>query len=95
MRRHHPQAPIRTRPGACGTRRTRFLQHQVQPAAPGGAADGNIASRLRHAGLQDITSGVLADHTDDDFWQSFTLAVGSAGHYLRTLPSRQQAAFGC
>jgi hypothetical protein len=43
MRRHDPQAPIRTRPGACG--------------------------------LQD--SGAIADHTDDDFWQSFTLPVGS------------------
>jgi len=28
----------------------------------------------------------------DDFWQPFTLAVGPAGHYLRTLPAGQQAA---
>jgi hypothetical protein len=74
---------------------------QVQPAAPGetaiaGTADGDIASRLRHAGLQDVTSGALASHADyagfDDFWQPFTLAVGPAGHYLRTLPASQQAA---
>jgi ubiquinone/menaquinone biosynthesis C-methylase UbiE len=74
---------------------------QVQPAAPGeatmaGTADGDIASRLRHAGLQDVTSGALASHAHyadfDDFWQPFTLAVGPAGHYLRTLPPGQQAA---
>ena len=74
---------------------------QVQPAAPGetamaGTTDGDIASRLRHAGLQDVTSGALASHADyadfDDFWQPFTLAVGPAGHYLCRLPPDQQAA---
>jgi ubiquinone/menaquinone biosynthesis C-methylase UbiE len=74
---------------------------QVQPAAPGetamaGTADGDIASRLRHAGLQHITSGALDSHADyadfDDFWQPFTLAVGPAGHYLCTLPPGQQTA---
>jgi ubiquinone/menaquinone biosynthesis C-methylase UbiE len=74
---------------------------QVQPAVPGetgmaGTADGDIASLLRHAGLQSVTSGVLASHAGyadfDDFWQPFTLGVGPAGQYLRTLPAGQQAA---
>jgi ubiquinone/menaquinone biosynthesis C-methylase UbiE len=73
---------------------------QVQATAPGemamaGTADGDIARHLRHAGLQDVTSGILTSHADyagfDDFWLPFTLAVGPAGHYLRTLPAGQQA----
>ena len=74
---------------------------QIQPTAPGeaamaGTADGDIARRLRQAGLEHVTSGILASHAEytgfDDFWQPFTLAVGPAGHYLRTLPDDQQAA---
>jgi ubiquinone/menaquinone biosynthesis C-methylase UbiE len=74
---------------------------QVEPAAPGEAAmagttDGDIARVLRQAGLQQVTSGALASHADytgfDDFWQPFTLAVGPAGHYLRSLPAARQAA---
>lgn len=74
---------------------------QVQPAAPGetamaGTADGDIADRLRRAGLQRVTSGALTSYARytgfDDFWQPLTLAVGPAGHYLRTLQAGQQAA---
>jgi ubiquinone/menaquinone biosynthesis C-methylase UbiE len=74
---------------------------QVEPAAPGesamaGTADGDIARRLRQAGLQHITSGALTSHAGyagfDDFWQPFTLAVGPAGHYLRNLTAARQAA---
>ena len=73
---------------------------QIEPAAPGesamaGTADGDIARLLRQAGLQHITSGALTSHADyagfDDFWQPFTLAVGPAGHYLRSLSASQQA----
>jgi len=73
---------------------------QVVPAAPGesamvGTTDGDIARHLRQAGLQHVTSGALASHADyagfDDFWQPFTLAVGPAGHYLRSLSASQQA----
>jgi SAM-dependent methyltransferase len=74
---------------------------QVEPAAPGesamaGTTDGDIARRLRQAGLQHVTSGALTSHADyadfDDFWQPFTLAVGPAGHYLHNLTAAQQAA---
>lgn len=74
---------------------------QVQPAVPGeaamaGTADGDIAHCLRHAGLQQVTSGTLTSEASytgfDDFWQPFTLAVGPAGHYLSALPAGQQAA---
>jgi len=74
---------------------------QVAPAAPGesamaGTANGDIARRLRQAGLRHVTSGALASHARytgfDDFWQPFTLAVGPAGHFLHGLPAAQQAA---
>jgi ubiquinone/menaquinone biosynthesis C-methylase UbiE len=75
---------------------------RIEPAAPGesamaGTADGDIARRLRHAGLRHVISGALTSHAEyadfDDFWQPFTLAVGPAGHYLmRNLSASQQAA---
>ncbi len=74
---------------------------QIAPAAAGesalaGTADGDIARRLRDAGLQHVISGALTSHAEyagfDDFWQPFTLAVGPAGHYLRSLPGGEQAA---
>jgi ubiquinone/menaquinone biosynthesis C-methylase UbiE len=74
---------------------------QIAPAAAGesalaGTADGDIARRLRDAGLQHVISGALTSHAEyagfDDFWQPFTLAVGPAGHYLRSLPAGEQAA---
>jgi hypothetical protein len=61
-----------------------------------GTADGDIARRLREAGLQHVTSGALTSHAGyagfGDFWQPFTLAVGPAGHYLRSLTTAQRAA---
>ena len=79
---------------------------QIDPAAAGesamaGTSDGDIARRLRQAGLQDVISGALTSHADyadfDDFWQPFTLAVGPSGHYLNSLPAGQQTAIrdGC
>ena len=74
---------------------------QIEPTAPGestmaGTSNGDIARRLRHAGVQDVTSGALTSHAAyagfDDFWQPLTLAVGPAGHYLRGLQAVQQAA---
>ena len=74
---------------------------QVEPAAPGesgmtGTADGDIAGHLRQAGLHHVTSGALTSHARytgfGDFWQPFTLAVGPAGQYLRSLSPGQQAA---
>jgi ubiquinone/menaquinone biosynthesis C-methylase UbiE len=73
---------------------------QIEPAAPGesamaGTTDGDIARRLHHAGLEHVTSGALTSHADyagfDDFWQPFTLAVGPAGHYLRSLPADRRS----
>jgi ubiquinone/menaquinone biosynthesis C-methylase UbiE len=74
---------------------------QVEPAAPGesamtGTTDGDIARHLRQADLEHVTSGALTSHAHyagfDDFWQSFTLAVGPAGHYLHSLDASKQAA---
>jgi len=76
------------------------VARQVEPTAPGesgmtGTTDGDIARHLRQAGLQHVTSGALTSHARyasfDDFWQPFTLAVGPAGHYLRSLNAGQQA----
>ncbi len=78
----------------------------VDPTAAGerrlpGARDGDIAERLRRAGLQDVTAGALTAHADyesfDDFWEPFTLAVGPAGQYLQSLTPDRRAAIrqGC
>jgi SAM-dependent methyltransferase len=73
---------------------------RADPAAPGEAAlpgtgEGDLAVRLAQAGLKDVTSGVLTSQARylgfDDFWEPFTLAVGPAGVYLRSLSPDQQA----
>jgi SAM-dependent methyltransferase len=73
---------------------------QVEPAAPGEAAlagtgEGDLAARLARAGLKDVTGGALTSQARylgfDDFWEPFTLAVGPAGNYLRSLSPDQQA----
>ena len=72
---------------------------QVVPGAEGerrrvGTAEGDIAERFTHAGLEGVVGGALsarADYTGfDDFWEPFTLAVGPSGQYLRSLPDEQQ-----
>ena len=42
-------------------------------------ADGELSARAEYRGF-------------DDFWDPFTLAVGPAGQFLRTLDESQQAA---
>ena len=80
--------------------------HEVAPGAGGeaqraGTARGDIADRLRRAGLEQVADGELtarAEYTGfDDFWDPFTLAVGPAGQFLRTLDEPLQAAVreGC
>src|SRR4051794_1714415 len=63
----------------------------VDPDAAGenvraGMKDGDIAERLRRAGLEDVEQTVLVASTEyagfDDFWEPFGLAVGPAGTYL-------------
>jgi ubiquinone/menaquinone biosynthesis C-methylase UbiE len=60
-----------------------------------GVSRGDIAERLRGAGLRDVVDGELearADYTSfDDFWEPFTFAVGPAGTYLTALPADRQA----
>ncbi|MGZ4269785.1 MAG: class I SAM-dependent methyltransferase [Solirubrobacteraceae bacterium] len=72
----------------------------VQPGAEGerrmaGTADGDIAERMRRAGLADVTAGALTATASyaafDDFWEPFTLAVGPAGEHLRSLSPGQRA----
>jgi hypothetical protein len=73
---------------------------EVVPSAEGeqsraGTSEGDIAERLRRAGLDEVSEDVLtarADYTGfDDFWEPFSYAVGPAGEYLRSLPPEQQA----
>jgi len=60
-----------------------------------GTAEGDIARRLRRAGLVDVVDGALSAHAAyedfDDFWEPFTLAVGPAGVFLRSLSPDQRA----
>jgi hypothetical protein len=59
-----------------------------------GVREGDIAERLRSAGLEDVREGALtarAEYTGfDDFWDPFTYAVGPSGQYLRSLEPEQQ-----
>jgi SAM-dependent methyltransferase len=73
---------------------------EANPAAEGerrmaGTVEGDIAARLRRAGLADVTGGALAARADyagfDDFWEPFTFAVGPSGQHLRSLSADQQA----
>jgi ubiquinone/menaquinone biosynthesis C-methylase UbiE len=73
---------------------------EVDPAAEGerrmaGTVEGDIAERLRRAGLDDVDHGALSAHADytgfDDFWEPFTFAVGPSGQHLRSLSADQQA----
>lgn len=73
---------------------------QVDPSVEGerrmvGTAEGDIAQRLRRAGLTNVIDGTLTATTEyrdfDDFWEPFTFAVGPAGHHLRSLPAGRQA----
>jgi ubiquinone/menaquinone biosynthesis C-methylase UbiE len=60
-----------------------------------GVSRGDIAERLRRAGLDDVEDGELeaqAGYTGfDDFWDPFTFAVGPAGAYLASLSEDDQA----
>ncbi len=72
----------------------------IVPGAEGeqrrpGTMEGDIADRLRRAGLEGVTEDALTARAEyagfDDFWQPFTFAVGPAGEYLRSLSEDQQA----
>jgi SAM-dependent methyltransferase len=73
---------------------------RVDPGVQGerglaGTAKGDIAARFQRAGLTDVVGGALSARGNytgfDDFWKPFTLAIGPAGQYLRSLPSEGQA----
>jgi ubiquinone/menaquinone biosynthesis C-methylase UbiE len=72
---------------------------QVVPRAEGerrmvGTAEGDIAERFTHAGLEDVAGGALSACGEyagfDDFWDPFMFGVGPSGQYLRSLPDEQQ-----
>jgi ubiquinone/menaquinone biosynthesis C-methylase UbiE len=72
---------------------------QLDPSAAGeqarpGVRRGDIADRLRRAGLQDVKAGELEASANyasfEDFWQPLTFAVGPAGQYLAALSTERQ-----
>jgi SAM-dependent methyltransferase len=74
---------------------------RVDPGVAGergmaGTSEGDIARRLRSAGLEGVVDTSLRARADyagfDDFWEPFTLAVGPAGQYVRSLPDELRAA---
>jgi SAM-dependent methyltransferase len=74
---------------------------EVDAAAPGeaglpGAADGQLASLLRQAGLAGVESGVLTVRLEfssfEQWWEPFTLGVGPAGGYLAALDDKRRLA---
>jgi ubiquinone/menaquinone biosynthesis C-methylase UbiE len=73
----------------------------VKPGVDGeqrraGTAEGDIAERLRRAGLREVVDGALEVSVDysgfDDFWQPFTFGVGPAGQALAALEDEDKAA---
>jgi ubiquinone/menaquinone biosynthesis C-methylase UbiE len=73
----------------------------VDPGAAGenvrpGMRDGDIAERLRRAGLDDVEQTVLVASTEyagfDDFWEPFGYGVGPAGAYLATADDERREA---
>ena len=73
---------------------------EVDPDAHGerrmaGTFEGDIVRRFERAGLDDVSGSALVARADyegfDDFWEPFTLAVGPAGQYLRSLPDDRRA----
>jgi hypothetical protein len=73
---------------------------EVDPDAQGerrmaGTVEGDIVERLERAGLDDVTGSALIASADyggfDDFWEPFTLAIGPAGQYLRSLTDDRRA----
>lgn len=71
---------------------------RVDPDAAGesamvGTKQGDIAQRMRRAGLLDVVDGRIYAHVDyadfDDFWKPFTLRVGPAGQDACTWTVRQ------
>jgi SAM-dependent methyltransferase len=73
----------------------------VKPGVEGeqrraGTAEGDIAERLRRAGLREVADGALevsADYSGfEDFWQPFTFAVGPAGQAFAALEDEDKTA---
>jgi SAM-dependent methyltransferase len=73
---------------------------RVDPAAQGerrlpGTVDGDIVQTFQRAGLEDVIGSAITARAGyagfDDFWEPFTLAVGPAGQYLRSMPQDRQA----
>jgi SAM-dependent methyltransferase len=75
--------------------------HYMDPLEDGearyaGAHQGDLASLCAEAGLTGIDEGVLTVDVDftsfDDWWEPFTLGVGPAGDYVRSLDEAGLAA---
>lgn len=61
-----------------------------------GSDEGDIAALLDRAGAVAIEHGIVAAHAGyadfDDWWDPFTLGIGPAGAYVRTLDETRRAA---
>jgi SAM-dependent methyltransferase len=61
-----------------------------------GTQEGDIAERMKRAGLHSVTGGALEVSVDysgfEDFWEPFTFAVGPSGQALAALDEERKAA---
>ncbi len=61
-----------------------------------GTAEGDIAERLRRAGLREVADGALEVSVEysgfEDFWQPFTFAVGPSGQAFAALEDEYKTA---
>ena len=60
-----------------------------------GTSEGDIAERMKRAGLRDVAGGVLEVSVEDpgfeDFWEPMTFAVGPAGQAFAKLEDEDKA----
>jgi ubiquinone/menaquinone biosynthesis C-methylase UbiE len=73
------------------------VKPDVEGALPrAGTSEGDIAERLKSAGLRDVAGGALEVSVDysgfEDFWEPFTFAVGPSGQAFAKLEDERKAA---
>jgi SAM-dependent methyltransferase len=75
------------------------IAHELDAGVEGesqlpGAREGHLAALFEAAGLQDVTDGTLTvsvEHsTFDDWWEPYTLGVGTAGAYTARLSTEDR-----
>jgi hypothetical protein len=72
------------------------VKPDVEGEQRAGTSEGDLAERLKRAGLRNVVGGALEVRVDysgfEDFWEPFTFGVGPSGKALATLDDKRQTA---